>query len=230
MVSQTFRGLWGISPVRMISSVKNYSSFSFMTFLLIYFPKGIASYLWWHLINACRMEVKASQSERVKRTVSPAEILSPSLVSSFLLLWCLSVHCTNKVCPFSSCQPGNLLQLSHLLPDTVTQHTPPTPDGSLLLHLLARIYKDFHASRLAHGWAHPKIEALYEHQKRPKQSNWTWKSCVSIPFCTLVLLIFLLLHTNTLSWKLCYPQLSPEFFTNIQGPLKGHIRELKRFL
>lgn len=146
-----------------------------------------------HLINACRMEVKASQSERAKRTVSPAEILSPSLVSSFLLLWCLSVHCTNKVCPFSGCQPGNLLQLSHLFPDTVTQHTPSTPDGSLLLHLLARIYKDFHASRLAHGWAHPRIEALYEHQKRPKQSNWTWKSCVSIPFCILVLLIFFII-------------------------------------
>lgn len=138
MVPQAFRGLWSIMPAGMVSSVKNYSSFSSMTFLLMYFPKGIASYLRWHSVKACRMELNASQSKRAKRAVSPAEILSSGLVSSFLLLWCLSVHLTNKVCPFSSCQPGNLLQLSHLLPDTVNQHTPPTPDGSLLLTLLGK--------------------------------------------------------------------------------------------
>lgn len=143
MVSQAFRGLWGIMPVRMVSSVKNYSSFSSMTFLLIYFPKDTVSYLWCHSINACRMELNASQGERAKRALSPAEILPLSLENSFLLLWCLIVHCTNKVCPFSSCQPRNLPQFSHLLPDTVNQHTSPTPDGSLLLPLLGKNLQTF---------------------------------------------------------------------------------------
>lgn len=159
MVSQAFRGLWGIMPIRIVSPVKNFSSFSSMTCLLNYFPKGIVSYLWWHSINICGMELNASQNVSIaKRGFSHWN--SPPLVSSCLLLWCLSVPHTYKACPVSSCQPANLLQLSHLLPDTVHQHTPPTPDGSLLLPLLGKNLQHFHVSRLGHGWAHPSVKAL----------------------------------------------------------------------
>lgn len=73
-------------PIRIVSSLKSYSSFSSMTILLIYFPKGTVSYTWWHSVNACGTELNASQSEnRAKGTVSP-ELLSPGSVSFFLLL------------------------------------------------------------------------------------------------------------------------------------------------
>ena len=69
MVSQAFRKLWSIMPLRIISSLKHYSSFSSMTFLFIYFPKGTVSSMWWHSINACVMEwmlakVKVEQKEQ----------------------------------------------------------------------------------------------------------------------------------------------------------------------
>lgn len=120
-----------------------------MTFLFMYFPKDTMSYMWGHSINACRMVLNASQNEnRAKRGVSPSEHLSPSSVGFLLLLWYLSIHHTNGVCPFGSSQLGNLLLLSHLLPDRVNQHTPPMPDGSFPLSL-ARICK--HIS-VCPGW------------------------------------------------------------------------------
>lgn len=180
-------------PIRIVSSLKSYSSFSSMT-ILIYFPKGTVSYMWWHSVNACGTELNASQSEnRAKGAVSP-ELLSPGSVSFFLLLWGLTVHHTIEVCPFSSSQPGNLLQLSHLLPDSVNQHAPPTPDGSLLLPLLGKnLQTYFRMSRLEYGGMHPRTEVLCEHQqKRPKQLKWSWKICASIPFC--ILSLFTLWH------------------------------------
>lgn len=190
MVSQASRELWSVMPISIVPSLKNHSSFSSMTFLFIYFPKDTVSYMWWPSTNACPMVLNTGQSEnRAKGAVSPSERLSPSAVGFFLLLWYVSVHHSNEGWPFCSSQLGNLLQRSHLLPDRVNQHTPPTPDGSLPLPLLGKNSQTyFCVSRLGHGWMHPRVEALYEHQqKRLTQSKGTGKIWAFPPLCMLFL-------------------------------------------
>ena len=125
--------------------------------VLIYFPKGTVSYTWCHSINACGTELNASQCEnRAKGAVSPSELLSPRSVGVFLLLWCLSVHPTKEVCPFSTSQPGNLLQLSHLLRIELTSMHLPRQMAPFPCLCLSRIYK--HVSMCPDQDMHGRIQ------------------------------------------------------------------------
>lgn len=114
--------------------------------------------------------LNARQSEnRAKGAVSPSEHLPPSSVS-FFSSFDVSVSLIpmkSALSPVLSLETSCSSATCFLM---VNQHTPPTPDGSLPLPQLGKnLQTYFRRSRLGHGWTHPRVEALYEHQKRPKQ-------------------------------------------------------------